>query len=360
MNNTLTTHIDTLADKMLTQYRQHQAAAQQHQAEQQKQMDQQDIAALQALLATELEPDLLAALSVTYQVRRTSSGRGQTEALFCYSGLDWHVGVDYLARASEKWHWSIWATQQGTGHQLHAVDVQASPQTLRTALLLKFAECREQAYQGAQEAAERQRKQKLAEAEGKAHAERAEQERAARIRQAEQEDAHWRSEIATLKSRALDTLWRWPEGITLTIYQITYTTAVGHDEDGESIIETESGWCSLDYLDSNGYIRIEASKTYSWSTTTDSRDIKLDPDHHMPIWQRFYVSCIEQVPRELDEDVQVSIPHVVVRRDSDADGQYRLAKVEDYSSFDEGPYHEPAGRIPLAWVRDLVDQAATS
>jgi len=49
---------------------------------------------------------------------------------------------------------------------------------------------------------------------------------------------------------------------------------------------------------------------------------------------------------------------VVARRDEELDAGFRLTR--DEQAYREDYYQECIGRVPLAWIRTLVDQAAAS
>ncbi len=348
--------IETLAEQTLALYRQHQEREKRRQEDQTHQKDQQMAAALRALLETELESDLLAVLSVRYVTHHRERNETQTEAVFTYAGLDWHLSQEFVTRQSADWSWAIRAAKVGSGWYQHELSTHAAPLTLRTTLLIKLGECLEKARQEAQEAATREQRQIQAEADERAEDKRKERERAARIQEADQEDARLRGEINALVEQAKSTMWRWPRGVTITIYHMTYNTAIGRGEDDEAVIEQENGWTSVDRLDEAGYIRLEATKPSFWSAISKAYEIKLDPATHMPIWERLTISNVNDLPGELCEEITVSIPHVFSRY-SDLDEKCRLVQVEEYG-YDEHAYQEHVGLVPLPWVRALVEQAA--
>ena len=96
--------------------------------------------------------------------------------------------------------------------------------------------------------------------------------------------------------------------------------------------------------------------TSAWSKVTEPRTIKLSPAIHLPIWERWTVGSVDELPGELREEVIVSLPSVVARRDEELDAGFRLTR--DEQAYSEDYYQECIGRVPLALVRTLVDQAA--
>jgi len=346
-------HVETLAQQTLALSRQHQEREQRRQADQTRQKEQQQAAVLRTLLETELEPDLLAVLNIRYITHR-DRGEASTSACFPYAGLDWHLRQEMVSRQSLDWRWSIRAATGSSGWYLH--EASASPLCLRTTLLLTLGERLETVGKQAQEAEVQQRRRRQAEADEQAERERQERERTAHIAQADQEDARLRAEIDALKEQTLATMWRWPAGVRIAIYRLASTTAVGRGEDGDAVIEQESGWTSVDRLDDDGYIRLEASKT-SWGGRAEAEEVKLDPATHMPIWKRMMIESVDDLPAELREEITVGIPSVVSRSNRDLDRKCRLVQVET-SQYDERAYCEQVGSVPLAWVRTLAEQAA--
>ena len=117
----------------------------------------------------------------------------------------------------------------------------------------------------------------------------------------------------------------------------------------------EGGWTGTGQLDEHGYLRLEPAKLYSWSKASEPRTIKLSPAIHLPIWERWTVGSVDELPGELREDVIVSLPGVVARRDEELDAGFRLTR--DEGAYSEDCYQKCIGRVPLAWIRALVDQA---
>jgi len=350
-------HVDTLADQTLARYRQHQQRERQGEEDRMRQQDQQAIAVFKTLLETEVEADLLAALSVTYEAHHEHNDVPQIAAVFSYAGVAWHLSQEWQRQPGE-WRWAIRATQHGYGSRssLYDLSTAASPQALRTTLFLKLGERREQLLREEHEATERERRQQQAEEEAHAMQEREAQKRALRIAQAVREHRYWIEQLAALKQEALQQLWRWPDKMRISLYQVSYCAGIGRGEDDEPVLEHAGGWIGTDHLDKHGYLRLEPAKPSSWSKATGPRTIKLSPAMHLPIWERWTVGSVDELPGELREEVIVSLPGVVARRDEDLDAGFRLTR--DEQAYSEDYYQECIGRVPLAWVRTLVDQAA--
>jgi hypothetical protein len=350
-------HLDTLADQTLALYRQHRQRERQREEDRMRQQDQQAIAVFKTLLETEVEADLLAALSVTYEAHHERNDVPQIAAVFSYAGVEWHISQEWQRQPGE-WRWAIRATRHGSCSSLYDLSTAASPQTLRTTLLLKLGERREQLLREEHEATERKRRQQQAEEEAHAMQEQEAQKRALRRARAEQEHTSWKEQLDALKQEALEQLWQWPDGMRVSLYQVTYCAGIGRGEDDEPVLERAGGWTRADHLDEHSYLRLEPTKPYSWSKTTEPRTIKLSPTIHLPIWERWTVGSVDELPSELGEEVIVSLPGVVARRDEDLETGFRLTRVEQTSR--EDCYQECIGRVPLAWIRTLVDQAAAS
>lgn len=349
-------HVDTLADQTLLQILQHQNREKLRQEEQTNQKDTQAIAILQTLLSTEIEHDLLTVLSLSYAVHRDSYGSPHTQATFRYAGVDWHLSQVYPNRTPDTWQWSIRATHPGYSYNSQISDLtnNAPPLALQRALLLKLGERRLQLQRLEQEAAENERKQLQARTDADGVQKQKERERVERIAAADGEHAKWQAQIDTLKQQELERLWRWPTGVQIALYRITYTTGIGQSDDDEVVLEQKNEWTATDRLDSEGYIRIEPVRSY-WNET-QFREIKLDPSTHMPIWERIIVGNTNELPKELCEEITVSIPNVYFRSDGALDETRRLVYDEESNYFDENTYSERVGLRPVAWVRVLVEQ----
>jgi hypothetical protein len=218
----ISTHVDTLADQALALYRQHQERERQHEEDHMRQQDQQAIAVFKTLLETEVDADLLAALSVTYEAHHERNDVPQIAAVFSYAGVAWHLSQEWQRQPGE-WRWAIRATRHGYGSRssLYDLSTAASPQALRATLFLKLGERREQLLREAQETTERERRRQQVEEEAQAMQEREAQKRALRIAQAVQEHRYWSEQLVALKQEALQQLWRWPDKIRISLYHVT-------------------------------------------------------------------------------------------------------------------------------------------
>src|SRR5215469_948601 len=125
-----------------------------------RQQDQQAMAVFKTLLETEIEADLLAALSVTYEAHHERNDVPQIAAVFSYAGVEWHLSQEWTRQQGE-WRWAIRATHHGCSSRssLYDLSTTASPLALRTTLFLKLGERHEQLLREEHEATERQRRE---------------------------------------------------------------------------------------------------------------------------------------------------------------------------------------------------------
>jgi hypothetical protein len=147
-------------------------------------------------------------------------------------------------------------------------------------------------------------------------------------------------------------LWHWPKETPVTLYHLTYTVGVGSSDAGEPLVEQNAGWTTVDHLDAHGYVRLEAMKPSPWRDATRAREVKLDADRHLPVWERVMVASVEALPEDLCGAVTVDLPNVVTCVTQD---EMLLTRVDE---TEEEGYSETIGWVPLPWIRALVEQAA--
>lgn len=357
MTNDVSVNVDIRADQALALYRQQALRTQRRHEEEMARREQQAVAVLQTLLRTELDPGLLAALGITYEVmhRERTTDPPHVKVVFFYAGLDWHISQE---DDRGDWKWTIRAMNHGSTYSSHhELSASAEPTHLEITLLLKLGECREQMRRAQQEAAEQEQRQQLAVAAAQAREEQAALQMAQQIAKADEEHACLTEQFGALKEQALATLWRWPDGVRISLYRVTYCAGIGRGENEEPVLEHEGGWTGTDQVDAEGYVRLEPAKTFPWSRASSSRDIKLS-SALLPIWQRLTIGDVDDLPEGLREEVKVWLPGVVLRQD-ERDGKQRFVQVgQELRYGDETPYQETVGQIPLSWVRSLVEQAA--
>src|SRR5258708_2938330 len=239
-------HIDTLANQTLARYGQHQQRERQGEEDRMRQQDQQAIAVFKTLLETEVEADLLAALSVTYEAHHEHNDVPQIAAVFSYAGVAWHLSQEWQRQPGE-WRWAIRATRHGSRSSLYDLSTAASPQALRATLFLKLGERREQLLREEHEATERECRRQQAEEEAHAMQEREAQKRALRMAQAGQEHRYWSEQLVALKQEALQQLWRWSDKIRISLYHVTYCAGIGRGDDGGPVLELAGQWSGVDH-----------------------------------------------------------------------------------------------------------------
>nr|BBH95164.1 hypothetical protein KTA_33630 [Thermogemmatispora argillosa] len=146
-----------------------------------------------------------------------------------------------------------------------------------------------------------------------------------------------RAELAQREAELEARACAWPEGQTLTLYQVHYVRGVAATEDGEHWLEA-SGWCRADQPDADGYLRLEPT------ADGPERLLKLDPNLHRPLFERHEFTSPAELPWELTELCQEQIRGF---RWQQAHGRSWLVRDPAESvSF--------SFRVPLPWVRELL------
>ncbi|MBX5452116.1 MULTISPECIES: hypothetical protein [Thermogemmatispora] len=175
-----------------------------------------------------------------------------------------------------------------------------------------------------------------------------EQERKHEQEKARQQDRLCRQLLAQRLRSARRQRWLWPARISITFYQVSYVS--GRDEGGLPV--RQEAWCQVDRLDEAGYLIVWPAS--SWQAP---RAIKLDPQVHLPIWERFTCSSQEELPLDLLEEEELVEPTIelvpreqalVTRRG------FQLRRVSETFS----PWTRRLWTRPVAWVRTLVEAAA--
>lgn len=156
---------------------------------------------------------------------------------------------------------------------------------------------------------------------------------------------------------AEQSMWRWPEGIAITIYKIEYCRGIGkEDEEETASFDYEERWTAAPALDSQNRIRLEPENDRYNAEQRSARTIRLTPHLHLPTWIEHTYCGTQELPNNLRKTVKVEIEGVVGRR-SDTDDEYRLMRT-DQLSYDEEWSSHTVGLEPLPWVKALVDEAA--
>lgn len=319
-----------------------------------KQRADQAITVFEALLTTEIDPELREDLHLTYLAHHESQGLVTPEAVFEFANATWSIKQSFPQRSAYPWQWEIRATK-GRGSYAYVVNpTAAQPLALRLTLLTTIAGRLEHLHAEEQQAAERTRQRVQQALEEEALVVEQNTLRAERIAQADQEHGRLRLQLDELKQQTEASLWQWPEGTALHLYGLTYITGIVRADEEEDVIEKAHAWTSNDQLDSQGYIRLEETCT-SWGVYK-AKEVKLSPSIHMPIWERITVRSVSELPSTLHKEIEVSIPRVVSRTNTDLDTKARLIEIaEDDFDFEEHAYSESVGYVPLLWIRQLVE-----
>lgn len=144
-------------------------------------------------------------------------------------------------------------------------------------------------------------------------------------------------------NEARESLWQWPANVmSITLYYWKWQTGAIHDENGADY-DYEDGWATVDRLDRDGYVALLPEK-YSQKT----RQIKLDMMAHKPIITRHCVYSVADLDSDLTEKKTIRVDGVYYIDDYYGGPSYFVESESGYIERD-------VGRVPLAWIRALVD-----
>ena len=204
---------------------------------------------------------------------------------------------------------------------------------------------------------ERQQKAEAQRVQWETEQARRREEEAERERQEAEAAASFAAEQARLQDlvdvsldSAAGIAWRWPEGVTVTIYRVRWLKAAGLDADGNPITAWGDGWTTEDRLDGDGYVYLRETSTYG---KTAPRAIKLSLEYHLPTWEPFTYADIESLPANLRAPQTVVIPGITREFLHDCDAGMAWVEDPERSFTAELPL-----AAPVAWVRERIDQQA--
>lgn len=138
-------------------------------------------------------------------------------------------------------------------------------------------------------------------------------------------------------------LWQWRSGATITLYMVKYCTGTRYVEEEGSEFDYATGWTQTDCFNEDGYITL--------MSRSKPRHLRLDIYTHMPIWERYTFSSIDELPAALRENSGFIIRGITKR--CFTDGHWRWV-YDDSEAW--GCTAAPDG-LPVAWVRELIDAA---
>lgn len=180
-----------------------------------------------------------------------------------------------------------------------------------------------------------------------------EAERVALAADLERQDAEAHAIIDPQVAAARDALWRWPEGVRLTLYQATWYIPCA---DGEAT--ERHGWMASDQPDGDGYYSLMPSRGERAGIEATR---PLDPR----FWtiSRYAYSSVEDLPSELTEYVHGYF-HGYHEEACDLlaapdDGGTRFVLLANQDDRFYSPYVVDIGAKPYDWVRYLVDSVAS-
>ncbi len=348
MTPTMSTHsslLDTLAEQALAAYQQQESERRKRAEEQRRLAEEQAERDLRESLSLALTPALLA--HVQWQFAATCGSHQRPSLFFRYAEADWHLeqARDPLGKGRG---WTIYTTSPGGTSQRETVAAEVSAGELPSRLLLALGKRLQQR----QEAEAQRRAQQLQQALAQQEEER---ERAERLAVAQAQHERLTALFEQASRKAVESLWRWPQGVSIEVYRLCYCTASLYQDSGETAFDYDSGWTAAACLDEHHRIRLEPTRVDARSgRLSPARVVQLLPQVHHPLWTVFRFARVEELPPELRESVTVSLPQVV-RRSPPEDGQDRLAEIPD--AVERYWYRETIGEQPLPWLRALVEQA---
>jgi hypothetical protein len=164
---------------------------------------------------------------------------------------------------------------------------------------------------------------------------REEEERQAQQAELERRKAKAQAEVeqAVAIAQSNGTLFRWPEGRTLTLYRWRWCVAPAQ---GGGSAEYDEGWSSEDRLTAEGYVTL-----HQWAAT---RRLRLLPEAHLPMVEAQTFASPDDLPVELRHTMTITVPvsePYVVRHAVDEEVEVTSLDVE-------------VGEEPVEWVKDLL------
>lgn len=161
-----------------------------------------------------------------------------------------------------------------------------------------------------------------------------------------QADLEIRAELEILKETT-PLSWTWKEGVTVTFYVMSWAIGAIAGEGGEISADYDADYTLVDELDEHGYITVINPRG-------EQRTIKLDMIAHKPIWQRFTVSSIDELPAKLTKKEYATLRGVSAETEWGYDDTRRVKRY--HYATDSSSEDVEVGVIPVQWVRDLVDR----
>lgn len=138
------------------------------------------------------------------------------------------------------------------------------------------------------------------------------------------------AKIAALLDDARARLWTWPAGREITLYHWCWCRAPGTDE---ANAEFDGGWTDQSTPDADGFLVFPGETSHALPRAP--RHLRLSPDS-LPTVERFTFSSIESLPHRLTDIATI-------------------CTLSDDPQADEDGCRS-VGRVPVAWVRRLVDE----
>lgn len=353
MNSSLS--LDVLIQQALETERQRQAAeADQREREQQARRD-----AARAELddyLTRALPDLHQRFDWSYQF--IEDARRMTASAHCqHDGVAWKVHGSYSHRQQLIELTAIGQfgprshklrTRYGSSAEFRCSAAADKLETFQSALLAAMGRAQEAKAEDRRErAAEDERAHVEAERQARAAAEQAEQRQ--RAQQAEREHeglvyaAHQEIEarVEAELARQRAALWRWPDGVTVTLYRVRWCTGGFTDDDGAPHFHYATDWTPTQILP-NDTMRFLTKA--GWVTITR---------FNMPTWEEVTIASMDELPDALRETQEHTIPGIreqftYFNQLDQPNGYYFYADPDSSATVE-------VGSIPVRWLRERVD-----
>lgn len=336
----MTMNLNQLVSETYARYQREEAGAKVEAERQRLEAQQAAIQAFEERLVAELGREFVDALGMTYTVRGDGKGwiavgnwKDQP------SETEWTISQEQRVRGET--FWNISAFEVGWGRNTMFTH-SASPRNTRDAILIGLGKTRdkmadkraERQREEEREAAQREQRQRDYEAD---QAERAERQRI---------NNEIVAKIEAAKQEAIDSAWKWADGVTITYYVLSYCAGAISDGEGGVGCDYEKSYTVTDELNARGYITTY-SGSYWGATAKTVEEVKLDTNAHKPVWTRKTASSVEDLTADLRENIFARIPGVT---------RYEgLFQYDDNERAEVVALHDG---LPVSWLRELVDEAA--
>lgn len=336
-------------DQLLAQAEQRRRA--QALAEQERDQEQRRINRARFRAAFPLTPEEQQALGIEFYTYSNSP-----EA---YASIPNVWGNEYVIISQSGARPGLWQAEvyRGKGNASRRI-VHTNPEQLRDELVLAIAAYRQECEEDLAKKAEAERVQAA-----QAEAEQQRRDLAIAARQAELLAEHTAiaAEVETIVEAARAAAWQWPAGVGLTLYRWRWQLAAAVDADGYLTAEYDEGWSTQAEPDAQGFVFFQPG-------FGRPKGLAIKPITVVAV-ERHTFAGVADLPDGLLIDDALTIPGIG-HHHGYHDEPFRTAEGDRFSlsAPDGGPVlvrdeHKglrvELGKAPRAWVRALVEQAAS-